>query len=81
MAWIHTVDPESSTGLLKKLFEQSIERAGRVWHITHVMRLNPPVMRDTLRKYQSIMMGESPLSRVQREMLATVVSSEVGCHY
>ena len=81
MAWIRTVDPESSTGLLKKLFEQSTQRAGRVWHITQVMSLNPPVMRETLRMYQSIMMGESPLSRVQREMMATVVASEVGCHY
>jgi len=27
------------------------------------------------------MMGESPLSRVQREMLAVVVSFENHCHY
>ncbi|MBI4769321.1 MAG: hypothetical protein HY784_02630 [Chloroflexi bacterium] len=25
--------------------------------------------------------GTSPLSRVQREMLATVVSAELRCHY
>ena len=36
------------------------------------MSVNPQVLRDTIQFYLTIMMGESPLSRVQREMLATV---------
>jgi alkylhydroperoxidase family enzyme len=74
MPWIHQIPVEEAKGLLKRLFRQAIERAGRVWHIVHVMSLNPPLMRDSLRLYQSIMMGDPPLSRVQREMLATVVA-------
>jgi hypothetical protein len=38
-------------------------------------------MRDSLAFYATIMMGDSPLTRVQREMLATVVSAELRCLY
>ena len=81
MPWIEQIPIDASSGLLKKLFGQAARRAGRVWHIVHIMSLNPPVLRDSIRFYTSIMMGESPLSRIQREMLATVVSAENNCHY
>jgi alkylhydroperoxidase family enzyme len=81
MPWIEQVPIEKATELLKRLFEQALQRAGRVWHIVHIMSLNPPALRDSIRFYSTVMMGESPLSRVQREMLATVVSAENNCHY
>ena len=81
MPWIRQVALGDATGLLKKLFDESVKRAGRVWHIIHIMSLNPPVMRDQVRAYVTIMKGKSPLSRSRRELLATVVSAELGCHY
>jgi alkylhydroperoxidase family enzyme len=81
MPWIEQVPIEKARGELKRLFDQAIKRAGRVWHIVHVMSLNPPALRDSMRFYSTIMMGDSPLSRAQREMLSTVVSVENGCHY
>jgi alkylhydroperoxidase family enzyme len=81
MAWVETVPVERAEGLLKKLFEQAIRRAGRVWNIVHVMSLNPPVMEGSMGFYRALMHGGSPLSRVQRELLATVVSAEVSCRY
>ncbi len=45
------------------------------------MSVNPEALRDSIRFYVTIMMGESPLTRVQREMLGTVVSAELECHY
>jgi len=81
MPWIKQVAVDDATGLLKRLFGQALSRAGRVWHIVHIMSLNPPVLRDSIRLYVTTMMGESPLSRVQREVLATVVSVELNCHY
>lgn len=81
MPWIRQVPVGGATGLLKQQFDAALERAGRVWHIVHVMSLNPAVLRDSIALYGSVMMKESPLSRAQRELLATVVSSEVGCHY
>ncbi len=81
MPWIRQIPVEEATGLLKRLFDEALERAGRVWHIVHVMSLNPPALRDSIRFYVTLMMGESPLSRAQREMLAVVVSVENRCFY
>ncbi|MFQ5932052.1 MAG: hypothetical protein ACE5MM_06575 [Nitrospiraceae bacterium] len=81
MPWIEQATIEGATGLLKRQFDAAVKRAGRVWHIVHIMSINPPAMRDSIRFYQTIMMGESPLSRVQREILATVTSAELDCFY
>ena len=81
MPWIRQIPVDEATGLLRTLFDASMARSGRVWNILHVMSLNPPVLRDNIRLYMSTMMGKSPLSRVQRELLATVVSAELGCYY
>jgi alkylhydroperoxidase family enzyme len=81
MPWIEQVSVEDATGLLREQFDQALSRAGRVWHIVQVMSVNPEALRDTIQFYLTVMMGESPLSRVQREMLATVVSAELECHY
>ncbi|MFV1859420.1 MAG: hypothetical protein ACC647_08720 [Anaerolineales bacterium] len=81
MPWIEQVGISEATGELKRQFEAAIRRAGRVWHIVHIMSLNPPAMRASMQFYRTIMTGESPLSRVQREMLATVTSAELECFY
>jgi len=81
MPWIKQVPIAEATGLLKEEFDKALKRAGRVWRIVHIMSVNPRAMRDSIGFYATIMMGESPLTRVQREMLATVVSAENHCHY
>ena len=81
MPWIKQISVAEATGFLKAQFDAALERAGRVWHIVHVMSLNPRVLRDSIGFYSSVMMGESPLSRAQREMLAVVVSFENHCYY
>ncbi len=45
------------------------------------MSLNPPVLHASMELYKAIMFGESGLSRRERELLATVTSSEQSCHY
>jgi len=81
MPWIHQVPISEATGLLKREFDKAIKRAGRVWHIVHIMSLNPPVLKKSMEMYGAVMHGRSPLSRVQREMLATVVAAERKCRY
>ncbi|HEX9313053.1 MAG TPA: hypothetical protein VGA30_09590 [Actinomycetota bacterium] len=81
MPWIRQIPVEDATGLLKEQFDEAVERAGRVWHIVHAMSVNPEALTDSLRFYLTIVTGDSPLSRAQREMLATVVSRELDCHY
>lgn len=81
MPWINQIPVEEAAGLLKAQFDAALKRAGRIWHIVHIMSLNPRAMRDGIGFYATIMMGESPLSRAQREILAVVVSFENQCHY
>ncbi len=81
MPWIKQIPIAEATGLLKQEFDQALKRAGRVWHIVHIMSLNPRVLRDSIGFYITVMMGESPLTRAQREMLAVVVSIENQCFY
>lgn len=81
MPFIEQIPVEQAGGLLKRLFDDALKRAGRVWHIVQIMSLNPPAMRDSMRFYGTLMFGDSPLSRAQRELLATVVSAELDCFY
>jgi alkylhydroperoxidase family enzyme len=81
MPWINQIPIAEATGLLKRQFDDALKRAGRVWNIVHIMSIHPRAMRDSIRFYSTIMMGDSPLTRVQREMLATVVSAELDCFY
>ena len=79
--WIETVEPENATGLLRKHFDAAIARAGKVFNIVRIMSLRPGQLRDSMAMYRSVMFGEGPLSRAEREMLATVVSRENDCFY
>jgi alkylhydroperoxidase family enzyme len=81
MPWIRQVPRDQASGLLRDQFDQALQRAGRIWGIVQIMSLNPEALRDSIGFYLTIMKGDSPLSRVQREMLATVTSRELECHY
>jgi alkylhydroperoxidase family enzyme len=43
--------------------------------------LNPAALEAHLGLYRTIMFGESPLSRVEREAIAVAVSAANDCHY
>ena len=50
-------------------------------NIIQIHGVNSPVMRLHYELYVQIMHRPSPLSRVQREMIAVVVSAINGCEY
>lgn len=81
MPYIEQVPVGEATGFLRKMFDDALERAGRVWHIVHVMSQNPRAMDASLKFYGAVMFGPSPLSRRQREMLAVVTSKANDCFY
>ena len=81
MAWIHEIPVVEATGLLRREFDAALKRAGRIWNIVHVMSLNPRVLKASMGHYGAIMYGSSPLTRAQRELLATVVAAENNCFY
>lgn len=81
MPYIRQVPVSEAKGLLRRLFDEALERAGRVWHIVHVMSVNPRAMDASMKFYGALMFGASPLSRMQREMLAVVTSRANDCFY
>ena len=81
MAHIRQVRQEEATGLLKRIYDEAIARAGKVFGILRVQSLNPPALDESMGMYKAIMHGPSPLSRARREMLATVVSRANDCFY
>ena len=81
MPWIRKITLDHATGALKRELEKPVARAGRVFNIVQIMSLNARVMKASMDFYGASMFGKSPLSRAQREMLATVVSRANHCHY
>ncbi|PRQ05532.1 carboxymuconolactone decarboxylase family protein [Enhygromyxa salina] len=80
--WIETIAPEQATGLLAKLYKAALDRAGKVYNVIRIQSLRPEVLRISTQLYREVMFGErSPLTRAQREMLATAVSRQNACEY
>jgi uncharacterized peroxidase-related enzyme len=82
MSWIRTVPPDEAQGLLRRLYDAAVARAGKVFHVVRVQSLRPRVLQASTRLYSELMFGENGvLTRAQREMIATAVSRANGCHY
>ena len=81
MPHVHVLDYDETTGIARREYDAAQRRAGRIWNIVSIQSQLPDVMRDSMRLYQSIMFGPSPLTRAQREMIAVVTSSANECHY
>ncbi len=81
MAWIKQVPYEESSGLLRQIFDLALGRAGRIWKIVQIMSLRPNTLEAAMQLYSKAMKAPSDLTRMQREMLATVVSAELRCPY
>jgi alkylhydroperoxidase family enzyme len=81
MAWIEMIEPERSEGALKEEYEHALQRAGKVYNIVKIQSLNSRVLHSSMQAYITIMHSPSELTRAEREMLATVVSSVNHCFY
>lgn len=82
MAWIRTVAPTEATGLLGRLYRQALERTGRVFGILRCQSVRPEVLEASTALYLEVMYSDrSPLTRAQREMIATAVSRANRCFY
>ena len=82
MAWIQTVDEADATGIVKEEYDAALERAGQLFNIVRLFSVRPKSMRAFVELYKVVMHDEDcPLSLMQREMIATVVSKVNECHY
>ena len=81
MAWIKIIKEEEAQGELKELYDKMIEPWGGVDNIMKIHSLNPPSLKGHFDLYRTLMYGRSTVSRVQREMIAVVVSAVNKCRY
>ena len=81
MAHVHVIPADEAAGVTRREYDGATRRAGRIWNIVSIQSQLPEVMRDSMRLYSTIMFGDSPLTRSQREMIAVVTSEVNECHY
>jgi alkylhydroperoxidase family enzyme len=81
MAHIPYVPFEAALGRLAELYRRYRAAGGGLDNIIRIHSLNPPSMEHHVDVYAHLMRGPSPLSRIQREMIAVTVSAVNGCFY
>ncbi len=81
MAYIATIDDKDAEGDLAAMYAEMKQKRGRVSNVLAIQSLHPPAMQDHLELYMTLMFGKGGLSRLQRELIAVVVSAANGCAY
>jgi alkylhydroperoxidase family enzyme len=82
MAWIETFREDKWTGELQDVYPSVVDRqTSRVDNILQVHSLNPRAMKAHRALYESAMAGTKTLRKVERELIALVVSKINECHY
>ncbi len=82
MTWIRTVEASEAEGELQELFELVADpETGQLDHIMQVHSLHPRGLRAHYELYAAVMAGTPGLRKVDREMIALVVSRLNHCHY
>lgn len=81
MAWIEVVPPGDATGELKQEYDRAVKERGALANIHSVTSLHPGILNAHLDLYEAVHFSESPLTRRERELIATVVSRENRCAY
>lgn len=80
VAAVRTIPPEEADAELARAYRR-VAGKRRPAHIYQSHSLNPAAMVAHGQLYKAVMFAGSPLSRTQRELVATVVSFDNGCHY
>ncbi len=82
IAFIETVPEAQASGALQRAYRRAADpKTGKVDHIMKIHSLNPASLVDHQHLYKTLMYGDSPLSRAQREMIGVVVSAINRCEY
>lgn len=81
MSWIDEVEVDKADGRLAEIYQELVEKRGKVANILKVQSLNPEALSNHLDLYMTLMFSKSGLSRAEREAIAVVVSAENDCAY
>ena len=77
--------PISDRGALEDdlgaVYDKCVEKLGFVPNVLRAYSLRPQKLRNFMAMYNELMLGPSGLSKLEREMVAVVVSSANRCYY
>ena len=73
--------PDTLDEDLQVLWAKCVEKLGFVPNVFSTYSLRPKRLRNFMAMYNEIMLSESGLSKLEREMVAVVVSSANRCYY
>lgn len=74
-------DPATLDDDLQAIWRKCVEKLGFVPNVYSVYSLKPQRLRNFMAVYNEIMLSESGLSKLERDMIAVVVSSANRCYY
>ncbi len=74
-------DAETLPDDLKLIWAKCQEKLGFVPNVYATLSLKPQRLRDFMQMFNEIMLSDSALSKLEREMVAVVVSSVNRCYY
>src|ERR1700748_3186977 len=74
-------DPATLDSDLKAIWAKCVEKLAFVPNVYNTYSLKPQRLRNFMQMYNEIMLAPSGLSKLEREMVAVVVSSANRCYY
>ncbi len=81
MARIKTIPYEEASGNLKRVYDDLIQKRGRLAKVMQIQSLHPDSIQSHMALYLDVMFSKTALSRAEKEMIAVVVSTANGCKY
>ena len=81
MSWIRIVNEADAREQLAQIYEETRAKCGKVINLVRIQSLRPDTMAIGRGFYRHLMDGPGGLSRLQRVLIATVVSKVNGCFY
>ena len=67
--------------ICRSIWQKCVDKLGFVPNVFSTYSLKPQRLRHFMAMYNEIMLSESGLSKLEREMIAVVVSSANRCYY
>ena len=74
-------DPATLDDDLQVIWQKCVDKLGFVPNVFSAYSLKPQRLRNFMAMYNEIMLSDSGLSKLEREMVAVVVSSANRCYY
>ncbi len=81
MSRIQVIEPEDASGRLLKIYQEIIEKRGKLAEVHKIQSLHPESIVKHMDLYLEIMFSKCDLSRGEREMMAVVASVNNKCEY